>query len=124
MDTEYSDDERYTNYKFLENTIRHVRNQERITEDWMEEHKARIIAYREFWHDMTRLNPEIKEYWFRALAVEAETLLTLLYEEILETKSFTVEAYHAFNECVYKMAQTFVDENDLADMFSAAAISK
>lgn len=123
METEYSDDERYTNYKFLENTIRHVRNQERITEDWMEEHKARIIAYREFWHDMTRLNPEIKEYWFRALAVEAETLLTLLYEEILETKTFLVETYHAFNECVYKMAQTFVDENDLADMFSAAAIS-
>jgi hypothetical protein len=124
METEYSDGERYTNYKFLENTIRHVRNQERITEDWMEDHKSRIVKYREFWHDMSRLNPEIKEYWFRALAVEAETLLTLLYEEILETKTFTVESYHAFNECVYKMAQTFLEEEDLAEMFSCAAISK
>jgi hypothetical protein len=124
MENEYSDDEMHQNYLFLQEAIRHVQSGQRITEDWMEEHKERILLYRDFWHNISLLNPDIKERRFRSLAVEAETLITLLTEEIYYTKTFSVETYHTFNMCMSKMTDAFLDDDDFAEMFSAAKISK
>ena len=124
MDTEYSDYEMHENYLFLQQAITHVQSGKRITEDWMEEQKERILMYRDFWYDMSKLNPDITERRFRMLAIEAETLLTLLSEEIHYTKTFSVETYHTFNTCISKMTEVFLEDDDLASMFSGAKISK
>jgi hypothetical protein len=115
---DYSDEEKRSNYEFLMNAIRHIERQERITEDWMEEHKDRILVYRDFWPDLSRLNPDVSEYKFRAWAVEVETLLSSLCEDIRVYKTFSVPDYHRFNLCMHRMADTLADDSDFADMMS------
>jgi hypothetical protein len=119
---EYTEEDRKANYMFLKDAIHHIQMGKRITEDWMEEHKARILTYRNFWLDMSILNSDNQGHRFRASAIEAETLLTLLYEEILETKTFTVDTYHAFNMAICRMADELGDDSDISDLFSAVKI--
>lgn len=119
----YNDEEKQANYMFLQSAIQHVQQGKRITEDWMEEQKEMILIYRDFWPDMTCLNPDIRDFRFRAQAVEAETLLTLLYEEICETNTFSVDTYHVFNMCVDKMADTFCEDEDVSNMFASFTLS-
>ena len=119
----YNDEEKQANYMFLQAAIQHVQQGKRITEDWMEEQKEMILIYRDFWPDMTCLNPDIRDFRFRAQAVEAETLLTLLYEEICETSTFSVDTYHVFNMCVDKMADMFLEDEDVSKMFASFTLS-
>lgn len=114
----YSTEEKQSNYEFLMNAIRHVERGDRITEDWMEEHKDRILLYRGFWPDMSRLNPDIKDHNFRACAVEVETLLESLCGDIRTYKTFSVPDYHRFNLSMRRMAQTFAEDEDFTDMMS------
>jgi hypothetical protein len=113
---EYSADEKKSHYDFLIDAIRYVERGDRITEDWMEEHKKKILAYRDFWPDMSRLNPEISNHHFRAWAVEVETLLVSLCNDIYTYKTFSVPDYHRFNQCVRRMADTFAEDDDFVGM--------
>jgi len=115
---EYSPEEKQTNYEFMTEAIRHVERGERITEDWMEEHKDRILLYREFWPDISRLNPDVKEHNFRSWAVEVETLLQGLCSDIKTYKTFSVPDYHRLNMCLRRMADMLVEDSDFADMMS------
>ena len=114
----YSTEEKQSNYEFLMNAIRHVERGDRITEDWMEEQKDRILLYRGFWPDMSRLNPDVKDYNFRTWAVEVETLLESLCSDIRTYKTFSVPDYHRFNIGMRRMAQTFAEDEDFTDMMS------
>ena len=115
---DYSDEEKRSNYEFLIDAIRHVEKGMRITEDWMEEHKNRILVYRDFWPDMSRLNSDVSEYKFRAWAVEVETLLQILCHDIHTYKTFSVGDYHQLNLSMRRMADTLADDSDFADMMS------
>lgn len=115
---DYSDEDKQTNYEFMIDAIRHVEKGMRITEDWMEEHKDRILVYRDFWPDMSRLNPDVKDHRFRSWAVEVEVLLQSLCMDIKTYKTFFVPDYHRFNMSMRRMAEMLVEDSDFADMMS------
>ena len=108
---EYSDDAKFANYVFLIGAIRYVEQGRRITEDWMEVHKKRILTYRDFWVDMSRLNPDLPDARFRTAAVECETYLGILYDEILSTKTFSVDIYHQLNLSMRKMMESMFEDD-------------
>ena len=119
----YTDNQKVSNYFFLLEAIRHVQNGRRITEDWMEEQKCRILLYREFWPDLSALNPELSDYNFRAYAAESESLLSGLCDEIREFKTFTVQTYHTLNTCLFRMSEMFDEDNEIADLLSSVKLS-
>ena len=115
---EYSTEEKLSNYQFLIDAIRHVEQGKRITEDWMQEHSEKILFYRDFWPDLSLVNPDIKDHRFRAWAVEVETLLSTMCRDIKTYRSFSVSDYHRFNMCVRRMSDTFTEDEDVVELMS------
>jgi hypothetical protein len=118
--TDYSDDEKYQNFKQLLSTIEHIQSKKRITEDWMEEHKKRILMYRDYFGDFNRVNPDCKDRTFRKLASDIELLLNHLVWEVQEEKSFTVDMYLKLNVGFKRLIEIMCD--DLSDMFASMSV--
>jgi len=115
---EYSDEKKESNYQFLLDAIEHVECGYRITEDWIQEHSEKILFYREFWPDLSRVNPEIRDHRFRAWAVEVETLLSSLCRDIKKYRTFPVGDYHQFNLCAKRMTESFNNDDDFVELMS------
>jgi hypothetical protein len=115
---ELTAEEKESNYEFLINAIQHVERGRRITEDWIHEQSKRILYYRDFWPDLSRVNPDITDHRFRSWAVEVETLLTSLCSDIKKYRTFPVGDYHRFNMCVKRMSETFETDDDFVKLMS------
>lgn len=114
---EYTDAQKAENFRQILGTIRYIRNQGRITEDWMTEHKKHILHYRNYFGDFNLVNPDCKNRRFRMLAEDTELVLNHLVSEIEETGYFTVEMYLKLNSNLKRMMEVFYDINDLSELF-------
>lgn len=119
MEQELTDDQKYTNYVRLVETIQFIESGGRITEDWMEHHKAVIQEYREGFPDSFRtLNQEIKDKEFRTLAGETDVLMNSLLTSIHYEKTFKVGHYHMLLRRLLRMLEIVYEYHDEGDELS------
>lgn len=90
-----TDDQKFANYCRLVETIEYIESGGRITEDWMEFHKAHIHVIASFFVDgFQNLNPEIKHKEFRTIAKEVDVIMNNLLSSIQYEKTFKVGHYN------------------------------
>lgn len=118
-DDELTDDEKYSNYCRLVETIQFIESGGRITEDWMEHHKDVIKEYHDaFPYSFRVLNPEIKDKEFRTIAEQADVLMNSLLTCIQYEKTFKVGHYHLLLQRLLRMFQIVCEYHDDGDELS------
>lgn len=119
MEQDLTDDEKYTNYCRLVETVQFIEGGGRITEDWMEYHKELIQIYRDaFPNSFQTLNPEIKDKEFRTLAGESDVLMNNLLTSIQYEKTFKVGHYHMLLRRLLRMLEIVYEYHDDGDELS------
>ncbi len=119
MDEDLSDDEKYSNYCRLVETIQFIEAGGRITEDWMEHHKSVIHVYHDaFPYGFQALNPEINNKEFRSLGEQAEVLMNSLLTSIQYEKTFKVGHYLLLLQRLFRMVQIVNEHHEDGDELS------
>lgn len=113
-----TDEERYQNFLKILRTTQYLDDGGRITEDWMEEHKALILQYREWIEDYTDVNDEIEEPEFRKKCAETETLIRQLCHSIWTSQTFDVKIYHMFMRHMKFIIETVNTDDEMSDLLS------
>ena len=86
--------ERHLHYRQIVETIAYINSQEfRLTEDWLEEHKRRILMYREWFPNYNLVDPEVEDETFRRKCQETETLMAQLADCVKRRTMFPVKFY-------------------------------
>jgi hypothetical protein len=106
----------YENYLRLLQTIQSLESGVRLTEDWYCEHTDHILKYREVFPDFGRINEEIEDSEFRRKAVETETILSNLVNEIKSRGTFTVKMYLLLNKHMKDLTDIILGEDELLEM--------
>jgi hypothetical protein len=119
---DFTDDEKTDNYCRIVSVIKDVRSNVRITEDWMHDQMTFIKTCREFFPDMSKLNTEVVDRRWRAMAENCELILSQLIFEIRETRSFSLPLYRSFCENVKNMFEMIMTPDELAAMMSSMGI--
>jgi hypothetical protein len=106
MDQDLTDDEKFSNYCRLVETIQFIEGGGRITEDWIEYHKKVIQEYRNAFPDnLQTINEEIRDKEFRTLAQQADVLMNSLMTSIQYEKTFKLGQYHMLLQRLFRMVQ-------------------
>jgi hypothetical protein len=113
---EYTDEERYENYRILVKTITEIQ-QRKITEDWFYEHKDLISLYRDRYHDYSQVNPEVSDPQFRMIVTSIESLLCCICDQIRHQNIINLEAYLQLNIMI-KSSVDFLLKGDEVDELS------
>ena len=119
---DFTDDQKSQNFSRIVAVIKDVRNNVRITEDWMYDQMEFIKTCREFFPDMSKLNTEVEDPRWRAMAENCELVLSQLVFEIKETGSFSVPLYRLFCENVKKMFEMVMTPDELSQLMSSMGI--
>ena len=123
---EYTDEDREHHYSVLENGIKFYVENRPVTEDFLEESKDLIISYLANIPQLSKASPSIKDYRFRELMVESESLLTHLRTELKETGVINTKIFHDFckkqKQCldIIKKLDNGVDE--LTNMMNTLSV--
>ena len=118
--SDYTDAEKSYNYTMLMNAIHYHTNNNRITEDWMEDHKKFIMQIRNTYDNFALANIEIKDKRFRLLAENSELILSHLAYEIQTERTFTVVMYFSLCQNLKRMFEIATEVDDLSEMLSAS----
>lgn len=118
----YTDDEKYTNYNHLVDVIKHIKTGKRITEDWMESEIQWITVIRDFYPDMSKLNTDITDKRWRALAEECEMVLSELMWEIKQTRTFSTSLCLRLYENIKKMFESQMTVDEIQMLMSRMAV--
>ena len=123
---EYTDEDREHHYNVLDNGIKFYVENRPVTEDFLEESKDLIISYIANIPHLSKASPSIKDYRFRELMVESESLLTHLRTELKETGVINTKIFHDFckkqKQCldIIKKLDNGVDE--LTNMMNTLSV--
>lgn len=86
--------ERIKNYQKIVETINYIQSPEfRLTEDWLEEQKQRILQYREWFPNYGMVDPEVEDDTFRRKCQETETLMAHLTDCVMRKAVFSIKFY-------------------------------
>ena len=116
MEVEYSDEQKQTNHARILEVIHHQKSRGRITEDWMEDQKKFILIIRDFFGNIEMANMDRQDREYRIIAEETEMLLNHLVEEIVETKTFSVDVYYKLSANLDRMVNLLFEEQELCDL--------
>lgn len=108
-----TDTQRYTNYIQLIKTIEFLDKRGRITEDWMEEHKIRILHYRVLIPNFSLLNEDVVESEFRYKCEETEEMMRYNCEAIHTHHTFDVRVYYAMLSNMKYICDSVFSEDEL-----------
>lgn len=114
----YSDHEKHSNFLRVKEHI-YLLNTSRLTEDIMEDFKKNLRSLRENFYDFTEVNPEIKDYEFRAAGVEAETMISHIFHDINTHGSFNTGHYLQLLHAILKMSEFILDEDELVGLMGS-----
>jgi hypothetical protein len=124
--TEYDDDVKSDNYRVLENGIKFYVENRPITEDFLEESIDLIITYNANLPNLSKANPLIRDYKFRELMVESESLLHHLQNERRETGKLNIKLFHDFckkqKQCLEIVKKIDGGMDDLTNMMSSLGL--
>jgi ribosomal protein S8 len=114
--TTFSDEEKISNFLRIKEHI-HILNTTKVTEDIIEDFKKHIYILRDQFWDFSILNPEITDKKFRESAIEAEVMISQIFDEMRVYKSFNITDYMNLLYAILKMSEFIIDENELSEMF-------
>lgn len=112
---DYSDEERYENYRILVKTIAEIQ-QRKITEDWFYDHKDLISLYRDRFSDYSTVNPEITNPEFRMIVTTIEALLCCICDQIQSQNIINLEAYLQLNILIKSSVDLLLKENEVEEL--------
>ena len=112
---DYSDEERYENYRILVKTIAEIQ-QRKITEDWFYDHKDLISLYRDRFSDYSTVNPEITNPEFRMIVSTIEALLCCICDHIRTQNIINLEAYLQLNILIKSSVDLLLKENEVEEL--------
>jgi hypothetical protein len=118
--TDYTDEEKAKNYAMLVDALRCYTTRERITEDWMEEHKKLILRVRDYYTNVSLANLDIQDRQFRSLADDTELILCHLVYEIQTERTFTVDMYYKLCRNLKRMFEIALQVDDLSELFNTS----
>jgi hypothetical protein len=110
--------EKYENFLKILQTTQYLDDGGRITEDWMEEHKALILQYREWIDNFADVNDEIEDPAFRKQCGETEILIRQLCNSIRTSQTFDVKIYHMFMRHMKFIIETVNTDEEMSDLLS------
>ena len=116
--TDYSDEQKMRNYAMLMNALQHYETRQRVTEDWMEDHKTMIVRIRDFYPNISLANLDIQDRQFRNIADDSEMILSHLISEIQTDKTFTIDLYYKLCKNIKKMFELALQVDDLSELLS------
>ena len=123
---EYTDEDREHHYSVLENGIKFYVENRPVTEDFLEESKDLIISYIANLPQLSKASPSIKDYRFRELMFESESLLIHLINEIKERGVINTKVFHDFckkqKQCLDIIKKLDSGVNELTDMMNTLSI--
>ena len=110
-----SENQKYRNYLEITESIEHIKNGSRITEDWMEENKEIILKWRDWIENYSLINPEVSDIDFRRKCADIEVLLQHLCSMIKYSNTFEVKIYaillnYMKDICEYLFSDKELDE--------------
>ena len=117
---EYTDEQKANNYVMLLDAVRHYETRQRITEDWMEEHKTMILRIRGYYSNVSLANPDLQDKQFRALADDTELILSHLIYELQTERTFTVDMYYKLCRNMKKMFEIACQVDDLSELLNSS----
>ncbi len=117
---DYTDEEKAKNYAMLVDALRCYATRQRITEDWMEEHKKLILRVRDYYTNVSLANLDIQDRQFRALADDTELILCHLVYEIQTERTFTVDMYYKLCRNLKRMFEIALQVDDLSELLNTS----
>ena len=114
---EYTENQKFQNFQRLVNAIETIEN-DKITEDWMEEHKDVITLYRDWVFDYSLVNENIEDPTFRGMASSVEKLLTHLLRQVYEDRSFDPSVYLIMCRAMLFLVEYTMEKDELSDFMA------
>lgn len=112
--------ERINNYKEIVETINYIKSQEfRLTEDWLEEHKERIMKYRDWFPSYNLIDPEVEDETFRRKCQETETLMAQLADCVKRQAVFSIKFYLILLEHIKWLIDQEEQDDQMVEMMAS-----
>ena len=111
----YSDEEKRSNFLRVKEHI-YLLNTSRLTEDIMEDFKKNLYALRNTFTDFTMVNLEIRDFEFRSAGVEAETMISHIFDDMKTYGSFNTGDYLRLLHAILKMSEFIIADDELVDL--------
>ena len=96
MEIDLESDEIEDNYRILESGILFYKTSMPITEEFLEDAKTFILRFADTFNDLSEVNETVKDYRFRELMVESESILNHLRTEMKEKGVINTKIFHDF----------------------------
>jgi hypothetical protein len=110
-----ANEQKYKNYEDMVNTIKFLEHGGDLTQDWIQEHKERILKYRSWIPNFANLHSEIESEEFRVKCWETEVVIQQLCNTINE--AFNVDLYlNLITNMKYICDSVFTDK-ELEELF-------
>ena len=116
--TDYTDEQKMDNYTMLMNALRHYETGQRVTEDWMEDHKRMIVRIRDYYPNISLANLDIQDRQFRNIADDSEMILSHLVSEIQTEKTFTLDLYYKLCRNIKQLFELALQVDDLSELLN------
>jgi hypothetical protein len=113
-----TENQKFKNYLEITESIGHIKNGSRITEDWMEQNKEIILKWRDWIENYALINPEVNDRDFRKKCSDIEVLLQHLCSTIKYTKTFEVKIYAVLLNYMKDICEYLFSDNELDELMS------
>jgi hypothetical protein len=111
-----TENQKFKNYLEITESIGHIKNGSRITEDWMEQNKEIILKWRDWIENYALINPEVNDRDFRKKCSDIEVLLQHLCSTIKYTKTFEVKIYAVLLNYMKEICEYLFSDNELDEL--------
>jgi hypothetical protein len=114
--TALTDNQKHKNYLEITESIGHLKNGSRITEDWIEENKRMILKWRDWVENYAIVNPEVNDLEFRKKCSNIEVLLQHLCSTIKYTGTFDVKVYAILLDNMKGICEYLFTDQEIEDL--------
>lgn len=123
--TEYTHDEKYSNYCILVDAITDIQNNN-ITREWIVNHSHLIMRYRDWIHDYSKVSPEIDDKEFRIRLSGIESFLNILCDQLRKFGKFDIGIYYRLNQYIKYVIDhntPISEEDELVNLISGMKVT-
>jgi len=111
-----TENQKFKNYLEITESIGHLKNGSRITEDWMEDNKAMILKWRDWIENYALINPEVNDRDFRRKCSDIEVILQHLCSTIKYTNTFEVKMYAVLLNYMKDICEHLFSDHELEEL--------
>jgi hypothetical protein len=117
-----TENQKFKNYLEITESIGHLKNGSRITEDWMEDNKQMILKWRDWIENYALINPEVNDLDFRRKCSDIEVILQHLCSTIKYTNTFEVKMYAVLLNYMKDICEYLFSDQELDELMGSMRI--